>query len=428
MSVLAKKVAPVIIGAMFVTMVFTAQAAQAAPRAAKVTICHRTNSETNPYRRITVSANAADGAGRNDHTSHDESYTDPDTVVHPVFDPDVSYPPSDKDWGDIIPPVRGGDGLNWVAGQNIYLGIGESFGLCGALSAKQYYDAEVAAGVDPATVLSDLDDQGSLDDQELLDTLGPGAKFSDLDPLSLPEGFENQPELPGGVKPPVSLVPEIGTQRIGGVVWYDTDRDGNYDSDELPATGVPFTVDVVVDVLSGGFTFGTVRTLTTTVSATNTDADGSFLDTVAAGQYEVNVETPAGYEVTHDSEGVNDGLAQTDVPTNSFGFVWVGLVLADSTGGGTGGGGDSGSGGTGGSGSGSGGSADSGAGAGAGAGAGGTDGSADSRRGESVGAADLASTGASNVASLVVFAASLIGFGLLAMLPRRPRSRGAHRL
>jgi hypothetical protein len=378
MSGFAKKVAPIIIGAMLLSMVFAAQAAQAVPRAGKVTICHRTNSETNPYRRITVSANAADGVGSNDHTSHGESYTDPSSVVHPVFDPSVSYPPSDKDWGDIIPPVRGGAGLNWVAGQSIYLGIGDAFGLCGSLSAKQYYDAQVDAGLDPEAVLDDLDDQGSLADKELLDSLGPGSKFSDLDPLNFPSAFEDAPVAPIGVAPPESLVPENGTQRIGGVVWFDTDRDGAFDTDELPAPGVPFTVDTVVDVLSGGFSFGTSLTIRTTVSATNTDGDGSFLDTVDAATYEVNVVPPAGYEVTYDSEGAADGTAQTDVPTDSFGYVWVGLALSEP------GDGDSGG-----------------------------------------GATDLASTGAANAEALVAVAASLIGFGLIAMLPRRQRSRGA---
>jgi hypothetical protein len=395
MSVLAKRVAPIIVGAMLVSMVFAAQSAQAVPRASKVTICHRTNSETNPYRRITVSANAADGAGRNDHTSHDEAYTDPDTNVHPVFDPSVDYPPSDKDWGDIIPPVRGGAGLNWVAGQNIYLGIGDSYGLCASRSAKQYYDDQIAAGVDPAVILAELDEQDSLDDKELLDSLGPGTKFTDLNPLSLPEGFENLPELPGGVKPPESLVPVPGIQKVAGLVWYDDDRDGNYDVDEEPAPSVDVSIEGVAEVTSAGFSLGTSRTFATVLSTLDTDGAGGFNDpSVAPGQYDVTVTPPAGYEVTHDSEGTGDGITQTDVPANSFGFVWVGIVRTD------GGGGSGGSGGTGGSG-------DTG--------------------GTTSGSTDLASTGPADFAPLAAFAAGALGLGLLALLPRRPRPRGAHR-
>jgi len=37
----------------------------------KVTICHATSSETNPYVMITVSTNAWDGEGKNDHMHHD---------------------------------------------------------------------------------------------------------------------------------------------------------------------------------------------------------------------------------------------------------------------------------------------------------------------------------------------------------------------
>lgn len=90
----------------------------------KVTICHRTNSVTNPYVRITVDYSAADGAtgkGNNDHTHH----------LGPVFDfaadPSVAYPtPRNGDqWGDIIPPYTYDNGsfagLNWTeAGQAVW--------------------------------------------------------------------------------------------------------------------------------------------------------------------------------------------------------------------------------------------------------------------------------------------------------------------
>lgn len=76
-----------------------------APRASqndkKVTICHRTNSRTNPYNQIEVAKSAA----INGHAGH----------TGPIFGPDV------ENWGDIIPPIEPGlpDGLNWPEGRAI---------------------------------------------------------------------------------------------------------------------------------------------------------------------------------------------------------------------------------------------------------------------------------------------------------------------
>lgn len=82
-----------------------------------VTICHRTDSNTNPYVVITVDADAADGAladkGGGDHTKH----------TGPVWNDTLKA--SHMKWGDIIPAYTftGGSygGLNWDAsGQAIW--------------------------------------------------------------------------------------------------------------------------------------------------------------------------------------------------------------------------------------------------------------------------------------------------------------------
>ncbi len=69
-----------------------------------VTICHRTNATTNPYRVITVDRSSVDGAGgQGDHFLNH---------VGPVWTPDQR---NGGDWGDIIPPIPGfHGGLNWT--------------------------------------------------------------------------------------------------------------------------------------------------------------------------------------------------------------------------------------------------------------------------------------------------------------------------
>jgi hypothetical protein len=82
----------------------------------KVTICHRTNSDSNPYTVITVDYSAANGSlgnGNNDHTGH----------TGPPWSPGLKA--SHTKWGDIIPPYTYSagtfPGMNWDAqGQAIY--------------------------------------------------------------------------------------------------------------------------------------------------------------------------------------------------------------------------------------------------------------------------------------------------------------------
>lgn len=76
-------------------VVLTFASAAGATNNKKVTICHGTSSQSNPYVKNTVSISAIDGQGSNDHSHHIK---------------------------DIIPPVKGvTDGQNWGAeGQAIY--------------------------------------------------------------------------------------------------------------------------------------------------------------------------------------------------------------------------------------------------------------------------------------------------------------------
>jgi hypothetical protein len=68
----------------------------------KVTICHRTNSRTNPYNEIRVSVESLIKQGHLTHTG-------------PIFSEDV------EEWGDIIPPIPPDlpGGMNWPEGQPV---------------------------------------------------------------------------------------------------------------------------------------------------------------------------------------------------------------------------------------------------------------------------------------------------------------------
>lgn len=300
-----------------------------AARQTKITICHRTHSVTNPYRRITVSRNAADGQGNNDHTSHNENLT-VNSTNYKVFTPSIlsSYVGSNKKWGDIIPPTPSSNpsrpGLNWTepGAQDIYYGTGNMFGYCKAMSAKQYFDSEVAAGIPVADVLADLNDQDADEDSSIT--------------TWTQQSIQNVPDLPTGPQPPSNL--SSITQSIAGVIWYDTNRDGLQNNGELRAPGVvvklidPSTNQPYVVTPTGrkktknkGFFISTVTSYQGQIT---TDANGEFsFSSVPEGEWTVTSVAPASYEVTYDSEGnPTDGTALATVPAGGAGFAWVGLA------------------------------------------------------------------------------------------------------
>ena len=180
---------------------------QAAPNqlSTKVSICHRTHSVTNPYRRITVAKSSVIGGGNSKHGSSNGAHNDYSTGRFPsgrpavnVFSPSYTYSPApDKKWGDIVPDIdvsgniiqNGFSGLNYSAeGLAIYNGTtlnSVSYaGLCRSMSPSEFVQSEIDSGYYQALypsktpseieqeVMTELQEQAANEDAALKNALG----------------------------------------------------------------------------------------------------------------------------------------------------------------------------------------------------------------------------------------------------------------
>jgi outer membrane protein OmpA-like peptidoglycan-associated protein len=142
----------------------------AAAASAKITICHRTHSTTNPYRRITVSQNAVTNARHGGHKV-------PSGSSNPaVYDSTFTYASNNKIWGDVIPGSSNGgsayNGSNSIALNWTTAGIAAFNNNCVPMTAKAFYDAEIAAGETAQNIVDDLNEQSANEDAALLASIG----------------------------------------------------------------------------------------------------------------------------------------------------------------------------------------------------------------------------------------------------------------
>ncbi|MDY7103876.1 MAG: LPXTG cell wall anchor domain-containing protein [Actinomycetota bacterium] len=323
--------------------------ASAAP-GGKTTICHRTHSTTSPYRQITVSTSAINGSGGNDHTSH----------ADPPFDPNFAYPANAKNWGDVVPDNSSGGagaGVNWTAvGQAIYNGTSadgvDYAGTCATMSAQEFFQTEVDAGVPVEDILADLDGQEADEDAAILAELGgsfsnPTGSSPSFSPTTTtvpsttttttvePSPTTTAPPattttVPAGgttttTAAPTTTQPTTTTTtpattsplgRVEGVIWVDLDRDGVRDPGEAPLPGVVVELVEVVSpparLTTAGFTAvgstkGAAKAVTYSgwASSASAPARGAQVGvrsgtivTDAQGRYTFESVVPGDYAVT----------------------------------------------------------------------------------------------------------------------------------
>lgn len=286
-----------IAGTAVVGVVASPASPASAARSQKVTICHRTNATTNPYRLITVSQSSI--TRNNGHTRHDNRTAN---NQYGVFDPNTTYPSNAKNWSDIIP---GGDadGLlfngsnsiaqNWdAAGKAFMLANGTNKAKCRKMSAKEFYDSEIAAGENPNDVLDDLEEQQSNEDKKLKEQCG--GSWTGCDPTT----WDNKVKVE--TTDPTNITKT--TAKLNGVVTCGADTSG---------APVKYYFEWGTDAALAGAT-----STTATAVASNGQTVSVEISGLTTTTYYYKVVCVTDYEL--DTEGVIEGsIKNFSITTNT---------------------------------------------------------------------------------------------------------------
>jgi uncharacterized repeat protein (TIGR02543 family) len=275
-------------------------------RSGKTTICHRTNSIQNPYRRITVS-NSSLNSGHKKHTGG--LWT-------------TSSTQGGTKWGDIIPDATaGGDNttdLNFTgdaAGQAIWRGqtINPRNGspVCKTMTMKSYYDSEKTAGQTDAEIVAELKDAEADDDLLLLQTLS--LTFSTLTTTNLTSVVTASVAINVSTLAPTSV--GVSTATLNGSVKTDSTAltchfeygtNSGFDPSTLnPSTATSVTLNTTSS-----------RTVSLTGLASTTKYYYKLVchDSGGGDLYGATVSFTTGttYTITYDSNTALSGSAPTD--------------------------------------------------------------------------------------------------------------------